>query len=68
VNQNMSIDDIQDFGRKIFSLGREYSAKSLLEWGKKVIAGAELFDVKALYKYLDYFPQLIHKMETGKEC
>ena len=62
VHNSLIIEDIESFGEKIKNLGTENQVDALKEYGEKILAEAQKFDIAGLTKTLNFFPQL---MENG---
>ncbi|MCP4152584.1 MAG: hypothetical protein GY757_32910, partial [bacterium] len=58
-------DDIDTFATRVIKLGEENSLEILTRWGKRLHEQVQTFDMERLPETLDYFPQLMKKIEQA---
>ncbi|MCP4155383.1 MAG: hypothetical protein GY757_47095, partial [bacterium] len=62
IKKTYILDEIEGFAHDIITLGVQYQVKILENWGKKLFSEIEAFDMQAVPKTLEYFPELLEKM------
>jgi hypothetical protein len=62
--QNQRIDQIEDFGLKMVSLGEEYSFEAITNYGEAIKESSENFEVEKLLAVLNRYPGLVLKIKS----
>jgi PAS domain S-box-containing protein len=63
VLQSRMMDKIESFGKKLTSLGTKFSIEIIIQYGNKIVACADNFDIEKLSEVLDEFPVVIEKIK-----
>ncbi len=61
--QTNIIDEMEEFGKDIESLGREYSFDILIEYGKQISSFAEMFEIDSLMKEMKRFKEIMRTLK-----
>ena len=64
VKQNQLINEMENFGKNILTMGEKYSLKILIQFGKEVCLYADNFDIVKLPGTLDKFPLIIESLKA----
>ena len=59
-----SMDQIEDFGKKLVSMGEKYPFQMIIRYGNEIVTYADSFDVEKLLNKLDRFPALIEEIKS----
>ncbi|MBN2521087.1 MAG: PAS domain S-box protein [Bacteroidales bacterium] len=59
-----SMDEIEDFGKKLVLMGEKYTFQMIIQYGKDIVSYADSFDVEKLLNKLNMFPALIEKIKS----
>jgi PAS domain S-box-containing protein len=63
--QNHRIDQIEDFGLKMVSLGEEYSIEAIKNYGRAIKESSEKFEVEKLLIVLNHYSGLVQKIKSA---
>ena len=58
------IDEIEDFGKELISIGDKYSVVILSDLGNKIYQSSQSFEIDKLTNSLSQFPELIEKIKS----
>ena len=58
------IADVETFGVQMQELGEKYNYQGLANWGEKLQTEASLFELDALKKTMEVFPNIIENIES----
>ena len=62
LSQTLTINDVDNFGQSLQSLGLEYDYEPLIEWSEKLSAQAGGFDMEGMRETLGSFPAMIEEI------
>ena len=58
------INEVEEFGLQMQELGKKYNYQQLADWGEKLQAQAQMFELDTLPKTLEEFPQIIEEAQS----
>ncbi len=59
IKETMTINDLEDFAKKMKELGQSYQHEDLVQFGVKLYSQAVMFDVKSMIHTLKRFPAIL---------
>ena len=63
-SENQPIREVEDFGKRIKSLGEEYSAEVLIYFSDRLLHAIGIFDFEDMVKILNTYPELVEKVKS----
>ena len=65
--ETLTINDIEKFAQAIQDSAQDHNYPPLIKWGKQLGEYAGLFDMDAMSKTLEYFPNIIQDIKSKIE-
>lgn len=63
LKDTLSINEVEEFAHAIAELGDAYGYPPLQEWGKRLAAQTELFDIAAMMQTIQGFPGEVERLQ-----